>query len=541
MITFLQRILWWGLPSLLIILSLFTQNNRSVDGDEFSMFWSAQQTPETIISLYLSPRENNPPGIALIQHYWGLAFGYSVTSLRFLSLIIAALAIPVLWKVVEYFSGECSHQQRRGIFLLAVTTPVWWMSANFARYQPFVLLLGLWSLYGYVQWHSKRQQRWLVSYGISIASLFYLHYLPAAVLALCLGLHYLWYSAQQKQVFTRSFWVWAAVQCSILLFISPLLYSILNASSTIDLTRGTSNKILSTPIFISATFYGIINGFVVPPWWFWLTLPSLLVFGILILRSAHKDILFNPDGVFFIILPLILMAGIFAKMYPITPVYLFPSIQRLAYIAPLFWIFLGKTLYSRISRKFQLWFVVIILLSNSYAIFIWNINLPAIQHTKPIIELVSTVRQHTPDSTKTLVIHSIGYGYSLYGVGLIDSTTATPVSLALPGYTTRVLNETDIGFTITPDSCRRMIEACLPQYVWILQRNRYPTNARTFAQVLLNSGYIKISEQFLQEQTEYDRWIKTLLLRFPLPGFKDDPPQQYLYTLQHFKKSEPRR
>ncbi len=543
------RIVVLSVIGLLFVFSLATLTVRSVAGDEFAMYWSAEQTPKVINELYLSPpKENNPPGCPLILHYWGIVFGYGDASLRLFSTLVLILALGALWKVVELLAKHFTNEQRWTIFLLAATTPTVWMAANFARYQALAMLLSLTALYCYLRWiqydneetnknSATPQPRWIVGYALAISLLFYIHYLPAATLALCAGLHYL-LTIRGKSM--RTVAIWAVAQVAILLVIIPLVAAILSVSSGADVTGGRS-KLLAFPVFIVATLYGVMNGAVLLPWWFWASVPTFGVLSILLIKSMNKTVLLNNIGIMLVVMPIVVISAVAAKMYPAQPVFLFPSIQRLSYFAPFVWVFLGMALFRIKQKRLRMALVVVMVACNVFAVTIWNLNIPAVQHTPPLREIAEAIRTITPNAAQTVVLHPIGYGYGKMGVGLIDSTTTTAMHYNLPAYRSYVLNETDIGFIMTADSCKKMIQEAQAAGVtnfWLVQRNRYPTNSRTFGKTLQEAGFALKAEQLLQQQAAFDVWFKTQLLKRGFAGAndKDDLPQQYLYTLRWFSR-----
>lgn len=544
--------------------------------DEFSMAWTCRQSPSLITALYLSPRENNPPGSALVLHYWGKLFGYSDMSLRMCASMVCWIALVVLWlfvkEVVALFqmwtqthrasvylsssedeiSAEHLPTISANVFLLAATTPVVWMSANFARYQSLVLLLSFAALYAYVRWLRCQQQGikvlWLAGYAASIALMFYVHYLPAATLALSVGIHgVLWWIRRRRMLPRRVVVSWVSAQIGILVAIAPLVYWIILAYRTIDLSGGRSSQFMATPKFILALVYGIVNGFVVPFWWVWVFAPVIIAVSIVVWKLVSVRLLWRSDVVLIVALPVGFAAFVMAKMYPAETIFLIPAIQKIAYLAPLWWVVLGLALACFRKQYLQRVIIGTLILGNIYAIVVWNMNITAVQHTPPMREIASFIRSagrsanslltplHQPlrqtDATETLIVHSFLYFYGPLGMGKQEGAQ-TAINHHLPEYPSILLPETDVADTLSVEAARTFVPVTV-RSVWIVQRNRFPHNAQTLTTVLKDSGFRVIAETVLQPQSSMDIWFKTQLLKRGIGGLSDEQPQPYLYTLRH--------
>lgn len=544
----LQRTHWLaiGIIAALALFSLLTLGQRSVAADEFSMFWAAPKSIPTILKLYFSPYENNPAGTSLLQHAWGSLFGFSDESLRMLALIFALGAVAYIWKLTNLFAGQLTDNIRLAVFGLAATTPVVWMGANFARYQSVVMLLGLAAVYYYSLWYKAQesgQSSWrnLALYVVLTGATFYFHYLSAAVFALCAGLHYL--STLRKRSL-RQIGVWAASQALIIVLILPIVITILTTYSQMDLGASplaatNVKKPVAAVMFFGATVFGLMNGFAVAPWTVWVVLPMLVLIVVLsVLAFRTEWIARNRFGLFFLAFPLVFMSLVVVRMYPPLQFYLIPSVQRVGFVAPLFWIVVGMGIAKITKRELRIGVVVSIMLCNFYAIATWNLNAVATQQTPPIREVRDFVGAHVKDASRLTVAHPFGYRYGMESVGSATSGSATAVDRYLPTSNALFWVETDLTNELTLDSCERFATAAqTPEFV-IVQRNRYHTNSDRLAEALQRLGYKLEAEQPLQRQTAFDVWFKAQLLKLPMAGFKEDAaPQQYLYMVRYFRKS----
>jgi hypothetical protein len=548
-----------ALIAALALFSLFTINIRSVAADEFSMYWASAQTPSDIVKLYFSPKENNPPGMALVQHFWGNFFGFGDASLRVLSLVITLAALWVLWKLVSYFAQHLSNDEasRAKIFCIAASTPLVWMSANIARYQGLAMLLGLAAFFLYVRW-LREKARWdLALYAVLTSAMFYVHYLSAAVFALCAGLHYcsllatrVWanrFEANRKNPTTHNaiapqeILLWAASQVAILLVIVPIIVTIASAYSTINLgisAPAQSNKFLAAVMFFAATVIGIMNGFAIAPWTFWVVLPmAFVMLSLVFIALRRSDVLNNRLGWMLVFLPFVVMSVSVVKMYPPLNIYLIPSVQRVPFLAPLVWMFLGFALLRLANTRLQTILFAVILLCNIDAIATWNLNIVATQHTPPLQELTTFTRANTHADRSTVIAHTVAYRYGMEGVNSTSPSSKNAVERYLPEIISLYWAETDIAKEVTLDSCKTLIRGMNTRHWVIFQRNRYAVNATHLATALTQEGFAETASLPAQQQSAFNVWMKATMVKLPIPGFKDDAaPQPFLYTFRHFER-----
>jgi hypothetical protein len=531
--------------------TLFTLGERSVAADEFSMFWAAEKPVSTILKLYFSPFENNPAGCALVQHVWGSFFGFSDESLRILSLIFALGALIYLWKFVELYAARHSDANRLLIFLLAATTPVVWMSANFARYQSMTLLFGLGALFHYLRWWKSLQtqsasRRDLALYAAFAGLSFYFHYLSAAVFALCAGLHFLFSALVLRKEYSAALPRWIASQISILAIISPIIFLIWTTYSQMDLgaspLAATSiSKPAAAALFFGATVFGALNGFAVAPWSLWVVAPMTVLFAILVVRLIRRaPSQTNAErltALFFLFAPLVVAAAAVARMYPPLPFYLYPSIQRVCFVAPILWVILSMELVRIAHTRARYTAAGIALACNFYAVATWNFNVVATQHTPPIRELADFVARVVENPSRLTVAHPFAYRYGMESVGSGSAGSATAVDRYLPSSNALFWAETDLTAPVSVDSCRRFVaETRSPEFI-IVRRNRIHANSDSLALALAQSGYRLAKEQDMQAQTAFDVWFKTALLRLPFARAQEDAaPQPYLYTVLYFRR-----
>ncbi|TAE30360.1 MAG: hypothetical protein EAZ92_04550 [Candidatus Kapaibacterium sp.] len=576
-----------GILAALAVFTLLTLGVRSVAADEFSMYWASAQTPSDILALYFSPKENNPPGVALLQHFWGQVFGYTDVPLRVLSLVLVGAVLWVLWHFAQYMSSYSlvsnarNHQPfsesgarvladvQNRVFLLAATTPLVWMSANIARYQALAMLLGVSGLYAYTRWFREKEHRFLLAYALCAGLLFYVHYLSAAVFALCAGLHYVVVMAVQfaKQVSSknkhsaqehsaqelakekpfeyhvqpREIMLWASAQVGIILMIVPIIFTILNAYSTINLGVSApvqSNKIVAAIAFLSATLIGVMNGFAVAPYALWAVVPMAFIMPVLAFIALRRsDILNNRYGWMLVLMPLLVMSAVVVKMYPPLTMYLIPSVQRVPFVAPVLWVFLGFALVRIANKRLQTLLFVVILLCNAYAIAVWDLNIVATQHTPPLQELHTFTRLHTKGDSSTTIAHTVAYRYGMEGVNSTSPSSKNAVERYLPEIQSLYWAETDIAKEVSLDSCKNLVRSMNTRHWVVFQRNRYAVNAQHLADALTQEGYSETAAIPAQQQSGFDVWMKSKMMKLSLPGLKDDAlPQRFIYTFRHFER-----
>lgn len=551
----LQYWLIIGFIAALTLFSVFTVNIRSVAADEFSMYWASEQMPSDIVKLYFSPKENNPPGMALLQHFWGQVFGFGDASLRTLSLVLTLAALALLWRIVAFFAHGIKTDEtlQWRVFAIAASTPLVWMSANIARYQALVMLLGLGAFFAYVLWVRGKARKHLIFYALCTGVMFYVHYLSAAVFALCAGLHYLVTLIQKfrkkSPVSRTEVLVWVASQAAILLVILPIIFTIANAYANINLGVSTpvavqGGKFKAAVMFFAATIIGVMNGFAVAPYTFWLVVPMAFVMLVLAFIAVQRtDLLNNSIGWMFVVMPLVVMSAVVVRMYPPLTIYLIPSVQRVPFLAPLTWMFLGFALVRLSNKRLQTSLFLVILCCNVGAIATWNLNIVATQHTPPLTELHDFTRTRARLGAQTdgkiVVAHTIAYRYGMEGVNSTSATSKNAVERYLPEIASLYWAETDIAKEVTLDSCKSLIRSMNAQHWILFQRNRYPVNALHLAKALREEGYAQTAEVPAQAQSGFDVWMKTQMTKLPIAGVKDDAaPQPYLYTFRHFERRQ---
>jgi Dolichyl-phosphate-mannose-protein mannosyltransferase len=572
----MQRVLWFTISFLaaLVLFAVCTLHQRSVAADEFSMFWAARLESSQILTLYFSSHENNPAAPALVQHYWGIVFGYGDASLRILSLLFASGGIWFLWKIVQLYTRTIDETRRSKaqatVFLVAVSTPFIWMSATFARYQPMVLLLGLAAFYYYSLWFGTKLRRHLLLYVVLTALTFYFHYLSAAMFALSAGVHYLSTLRGRSRAEVLE---WIGSQVGIIVLILPVVFLIARTYAQMDLSANAplaTNKVIAVMLFLASAVLGIVNGFVVAPWTVWVVLPMMITTGVLVVLGLQRNsALQHRTAVFFIAFPLVIMSIVVVRMYPPQTIYLIPSVQRVGFLAPLAWVFLGTALVSIQRQWLQRTLLATIIVCNCYAIAVWNLNVVAVQHTPPLRESVQFIEaavgfptgipaSDTTRGSNYLLAHSVGYRYGMESVSSGSAGSEDAFQRYLPWLRTAFWAETDIWRVVTPEECLRLVQrystqntnsadrrmstdttTAFVQNVFILQRNRYPKNAQMLAKTLLASGYTLRWETPLQQQTVADMWFKAQLLKLGVIGMSGDAaPQEFLYTLRYLQRQQ---
>jgi hypothetical protein len=235
------------------------------------------------------------------------------------------------------------------------------------------------------------------------------------------------------------------------------------------------------------------------------------------------------------------MSAAVVKMYPPLSIYLIPSVQRVPFLAPLVWMFLGFALLRISNARTQMIIFAVIMLCNFDAIATWNLNTVATQHTPPLQELRTFTRAHTVADSGIVIAHTVAYRYGMEGVNSTSATSRNAVERYLPEITSLYWAETDIAKEVTIDSCKNLVRSMNAKHWVLFQRNRYPVNAQHLADALLQEGFAETATMPAQEQSRFTVWMKSQMVKLPLPGMKDDAaPQPFIHTFRHFeRKSAP--
>lgn len=139
----------------------------------------------------------HPPGYLLLLHFWMLAFGTDLATLRLPSEIAGILAVPAVYLLGASLYGRGAGA---GAALLGAFSPLWIWHAQEVRMYPFLLLFTTLSTYGLVQaLEQRRRWGWAVLFSASLAAIYtqYFAFMVLLAHAIFVGSHWKHYSRRQ--------------------------------------------------------------------------------------------------------------------------------------------------------------------------------------------------------------------------------------------------------------------------------------------------------------------------------------------------------
>ncbi|HNT74753.1 MAG TPA: glycosyltransferase family 39 protein [Anaerolineae bacterium] len=194
----------WAAMLLAAILLLGGLGGRALWWDEIINVYIDQQDVRGILtSLGAVPGEPvyidvHPPLFHLIQHFWIALAGTSDFAVRFPNAVFALIALYWLYRIGRKIGGPLY-----GVVIILVIglSPFWLMYARMGRYYALTAMLGLASVFFYLELleHPTRA-RWGL-YCVTNILLLYTDYL-AATLLICQCLYLLWARPEKRWIYT---------------------------------------------------------------------------------------------------------------------------------------------------------------------------------------------------------------------------------------------------------------------------------------------------------------------------------------------------
>jgi len=407
---------------------LYSFQTRSALGDEFGAIWLAGQNSASFIIEKVRESDIHPPTHYLFLHYWGILLGYDDFAIRIPSLVFALFSIILIWKLIGEITQGRTGEEKRVIFLLCITTPFLWVLAGYARYYTLGMFLGLLSSYCYLLWVKEATPKNLFFTIIVTASLFYVHYLMAALVALGQGLHYL---SGSKKRSARDVILWLTSQTIIIVLILPVLIwgigPIISGSkdSLHNLAREGISGGKAIPMVLFGHIFTILTGAAPFPWDVWVTLPMTIATAGLVFHGIKgKGLLTSRESLCLAVIPLFLLTVMIPTLVPVTGYFM--GVARAASLPMLVWISLGAS-YTTISSSFARKMVLsVMLLGNLYLITIYNLNVSSMTQTPPVKEIADYIRISSPEQSESTIVFSP----FVHGWG-------EPLARYLPGYKVR--------------------------------------------------------------------------------------------------------
>ncbi len=203
----LRRLHWlWLIPALLILTALASSR---LDADPlwydewYSLYYAGAAplygptTPAQVIARIDPQVEFNPPGYYLLLHIWTGLAGGSAFSGRTLSLLLGILTAALVYRLGRDLDGRLAGWGG----LLALSASAFFISQlhELRAYTLFPLLvtLTLWAYWRFTQ-PTGRPVRFAAAYALSLAALFYTHYMAVPLVA-ALAIYHLIFSPRSRR------------------------------------------------------------------------------------------------------------------------------------------------------------------------------------------------------------------------------------------------------------------------------------------------------------------------------------------------------
>jgi len=438
--------------------------------------------------------------------------------------VFALFSIILIWKLIGEITQGRTGEEKRVIFLLCITTPFLWVLAGYARYYTLGMFLGLLSSYCYLLWVKEATPKNLFFTIIVTASLFYVHYLMAALVALGQGLHYL---SGSKKRSARDVILWLTSQTIIIVLILPVLIwgigPIISGSkdSLHNLAREGISGGKAIPMVLFGHIFTILTGAAPFPWDVWVTLPMTIATAGLVFHGIKgKGLLTSRESLCLAVIPLFLLTVMIPTLVPVTGYFM--GVARAASLPMLVWISLGAS-YTTISSSFARKMVLsVMLLGNLYLITIYNLNVSSMTQTPPVKEIADYIRISSPEQSESTIVFSP----FVHGWG-------EPLARYLPGYKVRSLTDGRRGISL--ESCLSISKRNY-NHIWIIQANRFSENADKLSDYLKIQNYHLMGEKNFQKQAKFTLWFKEFLKSVDFLKFKKKPSHQYILTVKHYGK-----
>jgi 4-amino-4-deoxy-L-arabinose transferase-like glycosyltransferase len=228
--------------------------------------------------------DTNPPFYFLLLHGWRALVGESVFLLRYLGILLATLAVPLI-----YLLGRLPGGAAPGLvaaLLLAVSPFHVWQSQVLRNYG-LLLTFNLFSVYGLGRYLlAGRQSRWLILWLAGALLGIYTHFFGFFVFAFglaALGLAIMTDVRGRRLLQSRRFWLLVALFGLLALPVIQLAWSRFQAGQQIDFF----------PVALAAVLRHAASAFAVGmsptlehPWWLWL--PGVVLAGLGLIGARRR-------------------------------------------------------------------------------------------------------------------------------------------------------------------------------------------------------------------------------------------------------------
>lgn len=229
-----QRLLLLLIILLGFALRAYDLEGQSMWSDEgLSLYRLRQPVPQLLQNIItvdgIDTRDTNPPLYFLLLHGWRWLGGESVFSLRYGGVLLALLALPLIYRL------GCLIMPPRAalwaIFLLAISPFHVWQSQVLRNYGLLITLnlLATYALFCFAQARAH-SWRWLLLWATAVLLGSYTHYFGFFILAygmagLTFAMLYKWRAALRRVV--RQYWRWTlAASLGLLLLLPALLVAL---------------------------------------------------------------------------------------------------------------------------------------------------------------------------------------------------------------------------------------------------------------------------------------------------------------------------
>lgn len=274
------------LPLLLLILLAFALRLYDLDGqsmwsDEGLSLYRARLPLADIFANQIvvdgvPTTDTNPPFYFLLLSGWRALAGESVFLLRYPGILLATLAMPLI-----YLLGRLLGGATLGLLaaLLLAVSPFHVWEAQILRNYGLLLTLNLFSVYGLFRFLlAGRQRRWLALWLVATLLGIYTHFFGFFLLAFGLGVLGLFVLASPRGrslLWRRTLWLLAAAGVLLMIPIVPLAWSRFRAGQQIDFHPVALTTVLR---HAAGAFTAGISPGQEHPWWRWL--PGVLLSGL---------------------------------------------------------------------------------------------------------------------------------------------------------------------------------------------------------------------------------------------------------------------
>jgi|SRR3989344_2086194 len=356
--------------------------------DEAFSVHHASEASTAAVMQNVAETEAAPWGYYVLLHYFGKVFGYGDFSMRFLSVIFSVLSILVLYLIG---TRVLTIPETLLACLLMATSMLQVLYSQEARLYSLFTFVVLTAAYCFILILQTKKNKFYFWYLISIVVGLYVNYITFLIILL-FSLILLFFYKEKKELVTKMLVLHGFAGILALPLIS-LIYQ-----QFTHLNDGLTEALLlrNLPHFLAS--FGLF--FYIIPVLIFLSFGSLIV--VLILKHKKEIILKNrtlPDRLIFLC-PLIVgifylslcfwplrAFGLSIIRTPITHSYFL--IRHSFFLAPLFYVFLAKIIFSLNSKRWKAFAVFCLLLVNVVALGIYY-HEPTRPQWKEATELIAS-------------------------------------------------------------------------------------------------------------------------------------------------------